>query len=111
MQIPKELSGKARIAWKRFSKQLELIQPKDRAALIVLCQSYAEMQAANEHIEVEGAVITYANGMVGLNPYCKVRDNARKCVAALLREFHLTPAAREKLKPKTDDSDGTEITF
>jgi len=68
---PEELTGMALLAWHAFIEDMEgmgVITHADRAALVILCQSWAEMQESEKHIAQNGTVIKFANGTVGANP-------------------------------------------
>lgn len=106
---PDELQGKAREAWASFIADMDgmgVITHADRVALITLCQAWAEMQDAQKHIEDEGVVIQFPNGVPGANPYCKIREQAKLTVMKLLTEFGLTPSSRSRVKiapPEEED--------
>ena len=87
---------------------MEIITHADRAALITLCQAWAEMQEAQLAIEKDGPVIKLPNGYPGPNPYCKTRNESRVIVLKLLAEFGLTPSSRSRIRispPALEDAD------
>lgn len=107
--IPEELAGDALLAWNEFcADAADYITPADRAAMILLCNAWAEMKEAARQIEAKGTVIKLPNGYPGPNPYCKVRNEARACVMKLITELGLTPNSRSRIKANgaaADDDD------
>jgi P27 family predicted phage terminase small subunit len=94
-RAPEELNGDSLLAWDMFDGGT--VEAQDRPAMILLCQSWAEMVGADRHVEKNGTVIKLPNGYPGPNPFCKVRNEARAVVMRLLREFGRTPASRAKI--------------
>lgn len=98
---PEELTGDALLAWHSFTADMDgmnVITHADRAALVILCEAWAEYQDAERHIGQNGTVIKLPNGYPGPNPYCKVRNDSRAIVLRLLAEFGLTPSSRSRIR-------------
>lgn len=108
---PEELTGDALLAWHSFNADMDgmgVITHADRAALILLCLAWAEMQSAQTHIEANGPVVKLPNNYPGPNPYVKVRNDARALVLKMLTEFGLTPSSRTRIAiapPEDTDDD------
>ena len=103
---PDELTGPAADAWLLFLSEIgSEWNPKDRAALTVLCSAWAEMWEAEKHVGEHGLIVKLPNSYPAPSPYLKVRDAARATVVSLLKEFALTPNSRSRIKLPSDKKD------
>jgi len=112
--VPEELSGDALLAWHSFiedTQDMNVITHADRGALIVLCETWAEMQQAARHIAKNGTVIKLPNNYPGPNPYVKIRNEARATVLKLLTEFGLTPSSRSRIRLAPTQADSVDDEF
>lgn len=105
---PDTLTAEAAAEWDRIVPELEavgMLTTVDRAALILYCESWAEYQAAGRVLQAENRILAVPiqssrGEVVGerqeLHPAVKLQREAFDRVVRLLKEFGLTPAARDR---------------
>ena len=123
-ECPKHLTGLARIAWRLWKQELEVMnldRAPDAAMLEGCCQNYAQAVLADAMLEKQGIVIEeFAiddNGekvllRVKMHPAVSVSRKAWGLVRSFCSEFGLSPASRTRLaieKPDTGEADLMEI--
>lgn len=107
---PSWLSREARAEWKRIVPALQsigLLCTVDRAALAILCQSWADYREADRKLKEEGLVVKTKTASRP-NPLLAVRDQAFHQWAKLAAQFGLSPSARARLKAPEDATPKTE---
>lgn len=107
---PADLKGEARAEWNRLVPELEaagLLCKVDRAALVELCRSWADLVDARQILAAEGTVvetpIQSARGevigdRVSRHPAVMVLNDAFKRWSTLAKEYGLTAAGRLRMK-------------
>ena len=110
---PNWLDRRAKWAFKELSKVLSdihVLTVADRMALEILCDAYSEYREARQFIFDNGftyTTITQAGDkMVRPYPQVAISQNAWRRVSDMLKQFGLTPSARngvEALKPEEED--------
>lgn len=109
--LPDELKGDERKVWRKFTSDKEMrktITKADREALILLCQTWCQLQVANTDLRTRGQII---DGK--LNISAKLFNENAKLVKTLLEQFGRTPVSRSKISlppeaPSDDLLDGLE---
>lgn len=106
---PERFTGAAREAWERFAAALEAAgvgTRLDGAALELLASAYERWLDADEQVRKTGPIwMGEKKTDSGLpswewNPYQHVRKQEEKTIAAMLREFGMTPSSRSGLSIK-----------
>lgn len=108
---PKLLTGRAREAWDRIGPELEkmgVLTTADGLALELLCDAYAEWDAARNAVRRYGTTYstkTKSGKMVRPHPSVRIAAEAWRRVHRMLLEFGLTPASRTRVGrvPVEDD--------
>jgi P27 family predicted phage terminase small subunit len=102
--MPSHLSARAKAAWKAIGPELDrmgVLTLADGKALELLCDAYAEYRAAREIVERDGMTyesVSQHGTMWRTRPEVPIASDAYRRVAAMLREFGLTPSARTKVQ-------------
>lgn len=111
--VPPFIRGDVLEAWHAFSAQLaelDTLHTTDGAALLILCEAWAQMRESARGLADSGAVIRHPNGQPGASPWLKPYHDAAKLVKSMLAEFGLTPSSRSRASAaaaaKPDDDDG-----
>jgi len=102
-RMPGHLSARAKAAWKSIGPELDrmgVLTLADAKALELLCDAYAEYRAARDAVEKEG--LTYetfgpSGSMTRPRPEVAIASDAWRRIAAMLREFGMTPSSRTKV--------------
>lgn len=97
---PEALEGEALLEWQRIVAELEparVLTKADRAALVVYCLTWAQMQDAAANIAKTGSIIKLPNGYPGPTPYLKVYHTCARLCTRLLAEFGATPSGRARI--------------
>lgn len=117
---PSWLSKPARAEFKRIVRHLTergTLSPADGAVLAVYAVSYARFISAQKDLDEQGLRVTAtaldshgkAVEVTKDNPALRVVQQSEKTILAFLRQFGLTPATRERVKPtkpRDEDADG-----
>ena len=105
VRMPRHLSPAAKAAWRAWAprlRRMRLLTVADGPALECLCETYAELRAARDTLQVEGryqGVATKAGGtMVRLHPAVGDVQDADRRLRGWLAEFGLTPAQRSRVR-------------
>jgi len=120
--MPAYLSKEARKEWKRVLPLLEArgsVTEADAMALTVYCEAVSRYVAALKSLEQKGQTIStvvldsngQAHSSAKPNPSLKIAETCERTIRAFLREFGLTPATRERIKPAQarDDGEGPSL--
>ena len=101
---PGWLDREARAEWRRIVPELDkvgIIAIVDRAALAILCQSWADYYAARREVETQGWTVTTPAGLIRRNPMVAVMNQAYERWRKMALQFGMTPSARAGLaRPK-----------
>jgi P27 family predicted phage terminase small subunit len=108
--LPKDLTEKQRAAWREVVKFLKprcTLTKADGIALRLYAQEWARYDALSRELEEQGEVIVQtildSNGAAHekrvLNPASAAATKCANFLKAMLKEFSLTPASREKTAP------------
>jgi len=117
---PAELAGEARAEWERVTAELEsagLLCRVDRAALVELCRSWADLVECRRVLAAEGRVLktpiqTSKGDKIGervtRHPMVIVLNDAFKRWSALAKEYGLTALSRLRMQVETGEEDPAE---
>ena len=97
---PPHLKGEACEEWKRICKellQMGVIARIDRSAIAMYCTAWARWIAAEAALEVDGTVLTGAQGGTYQNPHLAVANSAMDRMQKILVEFGMTASSRTRL--------------
>ena len=100
---PETLDGEARAEWERIVPELaacNLLALVDRAALVLLCEAWADYVAARQIVELEGMVVSQeikGKAVLLKHPAVLCMDSAYARWYKLSKDFGLTPSARAGL--------------
>jgi len=103
-RMPRNLSSDNKRWWKKIIKSIDssILQPSDRIALMLLCQSLASYEKIKMQIEQEGETYQSMNeeGIVVtlMRPEVEILKIYSENVVFGLREFLLTPDSRNILE-------------
>jgi len=103
-KCPPHLSKVAKQEWKRVSQELAdsgLLTSVDRAALAGYCSSWARWVDAEDHLNLEGAVVKGVTGTPVRNPYAMISDHALDQLRKFAVEFGMTPSSRSRIHVET----------
>lgn len=106
---PDYLDSTAREEWNRITEEMlsvGLLNKVDRASLELYCETYSRYRRYVGEMakpDFQTTLIT-ANGAEQINPVIKLSENALKTCRLMLCQFGLTPASRERMSIKKDDS-------
>ena len=110
MPCPDWISQDAKEFWAVIVPELKarkVIGASDLPALVILCQSWAEMRYATKTLEKEGRMYE-ANGIRCAHPAVRMQMNAMKAVNQFMEKFGLQPTTRARLpmqQPENKDND------
>lgn len=99
IRAPNGLSPDALRYWRQCAAELSaagLLTEIDKPALHLLAETYANWRQALDQTRQDGVVKEMPFGEVR-SPWATERDNAAKQYIALLKEFGMTPAARNRV--------------
>jgi len=119
---PDHLSEDAKKEWRRIVPLLEqrgTLSKADSAVLALYCETHsrwlqAKRDVAEHGIIVQTTVLDRSGEQVTTrkqNPALKIAENAERSLRAFLREFGMTPAARERVKPTKPAKEATDSPF
>lgn len=97
---PPHLSEAAKKEWRRMGKLLAgvgLMSKVDGTALAGYCHYYALWVEAREQMEKRGPVVLGSKGQPMVNPFFRIANECFDRMAAMMREFGVTPAARTRV--------------
>lgn len=104
-EVPAELldpkTMKAKEEWQRVVPLLiaaGVAKKIDRTALIAYCFEYQRWIDAEEQIRVHGIFVKTKQGLVTINPYCRVSKHSLEMMCRFMSEFGMTPSARVRIK-------------
>lgn len=104
---PAWLKGRGRRAWKELAPvltEMRVLTVGDRAALMLLCDVYAEFMDARDAVRKHGQVYTMAvkggGYMLMPRPEVSIAADAWRRASAMMQQFGLTPASRSKVSAK-----------
>ncbi len=96
--MPKELSAEARKSWKILVVELaDVLTRADRLAVETLATWSANLRIANARIEKNGRYVLNGSGSTVAAPWTIDQREALKEISKNLKEFGLTPAARNRV--------------
>ena len=112
---PMHLTGEARKAWRRLSRQLKdmgVISAIDLDALEAYCVVFDRWREAEKELRKTGPVIVNPQtNWFEPSPYLRVVDNCLKQMRAYMTELGITPSSRSRvraIKPKEETGDGID---
>lgn len=106
---PDYLSDEAAAEWDRLVPELEavgMLATVDRAALVVLCEAWADLQRIQARIRTDGDTLeepiqNSSGEVIGkrlkAHPIARLQQQAYQRWVSLLRDFGLSPGARDRL--------------
>lgn len=97
---PTWLSKEARAEWNRVVPALAsagLLCKIDRAALAIMCKSWADYIDASKRIKKEGDTYLMPHGQLCVNPLVGIRKQAFADWVKLASMFGLTPSSRARI--------------
>lgn len=107
---PEHMSARAMAAWGALSTRLDrlgLLTELDALALEQLCENYGEILELRADIVANGRfqTVTTQSGdaMERVRPAATLLSDAERRFRAMMAEFGLTPSARSRVTPTTDD--------
>jgi P27 family predicted phage terminase small subunit len=74
-----------------------LVSAEDEACLLQMCACVDRMAKAEAHLRKEGYIVTFANGITGINHWMTIWTKSAELYNRLAVQFGLTPAARAKI--------------
>lgn len=105
---PSWLTKEAGAEWRRVVPALAaegLLSKVDRAALSMMCQSWADYVAARQELKAEGVVFKTEKGYIAKNPRATIMNEAFERWRKIALQFGLTPGARAGLATTKSDPD------
>lgn len=111
VDCPDWISKDAKEFWHSIVPELKkrkVVGATDVPALVILCQSWAEMKLATKTLEKEGRLYEGPNGAMCPHPAVRMQMNAMKAVNAFMEKFGLQPTTRARLpmqQPENKDND------
>jgi len=107
-QKPKWLSGYASEVWDRTIRNLEtvdnLLSLVDGDLLSVYCEAWATYHDATQVIKSEGLCATGSNGSIYQHPAVGIRNKAADRIAAIAKQFGMSPEGRKRLSVHVADA-------
>ena len=94
---PAHISISAAVQWRRLAPVLTnigVLSTADLCTLALLCETLATEEVAREIVEAEGLATATSDGGLKPHPSVRIMETARAQVAALFKEFGLTPRSR-----------------
>jgi P27 family predicted phage terminase small subunit len=106
-RAPAGMSEAAREKWVESADEFGLwLKRSDRSALMIYCETWAEMLNALKNVEREGSMVLTPNGLVQKSPWMTKVEHCRVELRKWLVEFHGTPTARARV---ADAGQGAEV--
>jgi len=99
IEPPDDLAGDALAEWHRLMAAAKSarrqFQEADRNVLTLACKTLIVHRACYGKVSEEGAVMTFANGVVGQNPWFKTYKETTALLRGLLADLGCTPKSRD----------------
>lgn len=104
-QPPRWLSRKAKVAWRELAAELDAMQVltlADRAAMVMLCDAYADYRELRELVQEHGRGYSFYNAqgskVFRARPEVAMANERWSQIHKMLKEFGLTPSARTRVE-------------
>ena len=98
LAAPAHVDGLAHEEWQRLVATCGWLTATDRPALLAAAESYAEYQAALQHVREEGPVQTTGGGYQAVSGWYAVMNKERKHYLWCCQELGATPASRSRVE-------------